>query len=137
MANTACPWPTTTISQDRETFDGAITFDAAGEIGLIKASFLDYGAEIVARSEQGEFQRTQSLRQGTYRDYQGDNISGVNLDEEMSNLIVIQQSYGASARVITTIQSMFEALEQAFEPCPGNLPVSQGRSPPCSAAIAS
>ena len=101
-----------------ETFNGAITFDAAGEVGLIKTSFLDYGAEIVARNaSRANFNERRASDSETYRDSikeKSDNISGVNLDEEMSNLIVIQQSYGASARVMTTIQSMFEALEQAF-----------------------
>ncbi len=36
--------------------------------------------------------------------------SGVNLDEEMSMLIVMQNAYSASARAITTISDMFDEL---------------------------
>lgn len=37
-------------------------------------------------------------------------VSGVSLDEEMSNLIKYQQSYGAAARAITAIDQMLEIL---------------------------
>jgi flagellar hook-associated protein 1 FlgK len=36
--------------------------------------------------------------------------TGVNLDQELSNLTIYQNAYGASARVITTIQTMYDAL---------------------------
>ncbi len=39
--------------------------------------------------------------------------SGVNIDTEMSNLITLQNAYGANARVMTTIQQMMSALIQA------------------------
>lgn len=37
-------------------------------------------------------------------------ISGVNMDEELSNLIVIEQAYLAAARMITTTQELFKVL---------------------------
>jgi flagellar hook-associated protein 1 FlgK len=39
-----------------------------------------------------------------------DAVSGVNLDEEMSNLIKFQQSYAAAAKLITTANQMFDTL---------------------------
>ena len=39
--------------------------------------------------------------------------SGVNIDTEMSNLIALQNAYGANARVMTTIQQMMATLLQA------------------------
>jgi flagellar hook-associated protein 1 FlgK len=36
--------------------------------------------------------------------------SGVDIDEEMARLISLQTAYGASARVMTTVQQMFETL---------------------------
>ncbi len=36
--------------------------------------------------------------------------SGVNLDEELGNLIVVQTAYSASARVISAVQSIFDDL---------------------------
>jgi len=38
---------------------------------------------------------------------------GVNIDEEMARLTVLQNAYAASARVIDTINQMFQALELA------------------------
>ncbi len=42
------------------------------------------------------------------KEYQS--VSGVNLDEEMTNLMKYQNGYQASAKVITTISTMFDAL---------------------------
>ena len=39
--------------------------------------------------------------------------SGVNIDQEMSNLISLQNSYAANARVMTTIQQMMQSLLQS------------------------
>ena len=39
--------------------------------------------------------------------------SGVNIDTEMSNLIALQNAYGANARVMSTIQQMMSTLLQA------------------------
>ena len=41
---------------------------------------------------------------------QRQSISGVSLDEEMTNLIQYQQSYQASARVMSTINDTFTSL---------------------------
>jgi flagellar hook-associated protein 1 FlgK len=40
-------------------------------------------------------------------------ISGVNLDEEMTNMLELERSYQASSRVISSINDMFETLLQA------------------------
>ena len=39
-----------------------------------------------------------------------DSFSGVNIDEELSQMIVLQNSYSASARVISTASAMFDTL---------------------------
>jgi flagellar hook-associated protein 1 FlgK len=39
--------------------------------------------------------------------------SGVNIDTEMSNLIALQNAYGANARVMTTVQQMMSMLLQS------------------------
>ncbi|MFZ5374939.1 MAG: flagellar basal body rod C-terminal domain-containing protein, partial [Campylobacterota bacterium] len=39
-----------------------------------------------------------------------DSISKVSIDEEMANLIRYQTSYGAAAKVITTIDQMMQTL---------------------------
>ena len=42
------------------------------------------------------------------------NVTGVNLDAEIANLQVIQNSYAASARILTVVQSLFDQLQAAI-----------------------
>ena len=42
-----------------------------------------------------------------------ENLSGVNVDEEMTNLIDLEAKYAASARMMSTIQQMFDELINA------------------------
>ena len=39
--------------------------------------------------------------------------SGVNMDTEMSHMIQLQNAYGANARVIAAVQSMWDQLLQS------------------------
>jgi flagellar hook-associated protein 1 FlgK len=60
-------------------------------------------------SDQAKFD-TDALNMSTQR-YQSD--TGVNLDEEIANLQVLQNAYAASARLLTVVQEMFDTLENA------------------------
>jgi flagellar hook-associated protein 1 FlgK len=60
-------------------------------------------------SDQAKFD-SDALNMSTQR-YQSD--TGVNLDEEIANLQVLQNAYAASARLLTVVQEMFDTLEQA------------------------
>nr|WP_298683896.1 flagellar hook-associated protein FlgK [uncultured Dongia sp.] len=53
---------------------------------------------------------TESLAQTEQR-YQAD--VGVNLDDELANLQVLQNAYAASARLLTVIQTLFDTLQAA------------------------
>ncbi|MDX8409953.1 MAG: flagellar basal body rod C-terminal domain-containing protein, partial [Mariprofundales bacterium] len=57
-------------------------------------------------------QRQQQYRQAEFDSLTGqrDSISGVNMDEELVNMIKFQRAYEASARVITTTNSMLDTL---------------------------
>src|SRR5947207_13179639 len=39
--------------------------------------------------------------------------AGVNIDQEMANLLGLQNSYAANARVLSTVKEMFDALLRA------------------------
>ena len=41
---------------------------------------------------------------------QRDSVSGVSLEEEMSNLITFQQAYSASSKIITTVDQMLQTV---------------------------
>ena len=47
--------------------------------------------------------------------FKSDSVRGVNLDEEMSDLLVYEQAFAAAARVISVIQNMIDALERAIQ----------------------
>jgi len=39
-----------------------------------------------------------------------DSFSGVNIDEELSQMVVLQNSYSAAARVMSTASQMYDTL---------------------------
>ncbi|MBK1670996.1 flagellar hook-associated protein FlgK [Rhodovibrio sodomensis] len=101
----------------------AAAFEARGTIaasgGNLKAvdtTMSGYAADILS------FQASETSRTDTARDFQqtmydelkfrSDSKSGVNIDEELSNMLVFEQAYNASARVISTVQEMFDTLDR-------------------------
>ncbi len=74
----------------------------------------NYGAQIIGQAATAATNATQN---NTYQSQLETQMkgrlqseTGVNLDQELGNLTVYQNAYGASARVISTIQSMYDAL---------------------------
>lgn len=94
-----------------------IKFDAAGGLNGETTSITDYAAGLIgsnstkasAETSNNQFQDTLATDLNT----RIQNEAGVNLDEEMSDLITFQRSYSASAKVITTVGDMFDALLNA------------------------
>ena len=41
---------------------------------------------------------------------QRDSVSGVNIDEEMTNLMMYQRAYQASAKIVTTVDTMIDTV---------------------------
>ncbi len=98
-------------------FNASNTFDSAGGLATLNVNFTQYAAAILSRNASlADNNASQSESQGALSDSlktKSDNIRGVNLDEEMADLIRFEQAYSAAARVINVIQSMFDALNQA------------------------
>lgn len=95
------------------------SFKAAGGLPNKTVSFDLYAASILSRNASlADTNRTrlefQTELTGNLK-LKSDSTRGVNIDEELSNLIVLQQSFSSSARVITVIQAMFEALDRALQ----------------------
>ena len=101
-----------------EAFSSAHSFDTAGGLATAQKSFAQYAASIL--SENARLADTNSAditRQQTLTDslkFKSDTVRGVNLDEEMSDLIIFEQAFSASARVIAVIQRMIDALERVI-----------------------
>ncbi|MBK8908780.1 MAG: flagellar hook-associated protein FlgK [Rhodospirillales bacterium] len=92
------------------------TFAPAGAFAATQASFTQYAGTILAQNaalgasnaDDADYARTllDSI------EHKLDSDRGVNLDEEMAQLVIYEQAYAASARVMGTIKSMFETLDR-------------------------
>jgi len=107
-----------TIIQDlAEMLSAKNVFDAAGGLNGATRTFEEFSIDILSRqanlADTNESQLATQLGLTESLELEASRISGVNMDEEMANLIVYQQSFSAAARVISVIQEMFKTLEQA------------------------
>jgi flagellar hook-associated protein 1 FlgK len=107
-----------TVAQEMAAaFTETGTIPAAGKLPEIdQATLSDYAGDLLAYYATAT-QRTETARdfQRTMHDelqFRADNKSGVNVDEELSNMVVFEQAYNASARVISTVQQMFDTLDR-------------------------
>ena len=71
------------------------------------ASVISYTSQSIATVEKAEAD-AETLRHQTDQSYR--NKVGVTVDTEMSNLIVLQNTYQASAQVLQTVRTMFDTL---------------------------
>jgi len=97
--------------------------DAAAEIALIRnspvmvgklATFDDYFADSVARigylGEQAITAKETENHIMKYLTEWRSSISGVNINEELSNMLRYQQGFNAAARFISTVNSMYDTI---------------------------
>lgn len=89
--------------------------NAAISTGIFSATnLIDYAQKIIDETSQdylqaqSSFENEDTLRGIIQRQFSDE--SGVNIDEEMSNLIVVQTAYAAAARTITAADEMFQEL---------------------------
>jgi flagellar hook-associated protein 1 FlgK len=95
--------------------NGQFTFSPQGGAPFT-ATFANYMSQVVGQQAQAASAAT-NLQQGqdvvvNALQQRLSNDSGVNIDQEMSNLISLQTTYSANARVMTTIQQMMTTLLQ-------------------------
>jgi flagellar hook-associated protein 1 len=93
---------------------GQVSFKQAGALSAGNVTLAEYSASIVSYvSTLGSGIETDYKFQSdlkTALELKHSELSGVNLDEEMSNLLVFQQTYAASAKVISVTQQLFDIL---------------------------
>lgn len=91
----------------------AAPFDAAG------AALSDYATNLVSSQSQQSATTTSNLKTEqalqTSLNTKVTAVSGVNMDTELSQMLTLQNAYGANARVMAGVQSMFTALLQAVQ----------------------
>jgi len=109
---------TTRLSQLLGNLSATQTFSAAGDI-TTSASLSSYASASVGWLE-GQYSNvsSQSTTQSTLVNTATtalSNATGVNLDNEMSKMLDLENSYSASAKLISTIDSMFGTLVTDLE----------------------
>jgi flagellar hook-associated protein 1 FlgK len=108
----------TVVRQMAEALASTATFASAGRLPATNAGLADYAALLISdvsalaaeTNSTSEFQQNlvDALRQ------KSDSLRGVNLDEELSDLMLYEQSYSAAARVVQVIKEMFDVLDRAM-----------------------
>lgn len=91
-----------------------VGFGKAGDLTPVSATLSQYMGFLLGdaalkaqRADAGTADSTALLTTVVQR---RDDFSGVNLDEELNNMIVFQNSYNAAARLMTTAKEMFDTL---------------------------
>ncbi|HEX3939467.1 MAG TPA: flagellar hook-associated protein FlgK [Xanthobacteraceae bacterium] len=120
-ANTASGDPTRPNFLVNQMSQATLTYSPATGLGTAASPFSgtlsQYMSAAVSQQSQAA-NAASNLQQGqdtvlTALQQRFSDQSGVNIDTEMSNLIALQNAYGANARVMSTIQQMMSTLLQA------------------------
>ena len=103
--------------------NATLGFSPTTGIGSAQAPFsgtlADYMSQVVSQQSQAASAAT-TLQQGqdtvvTALQQRFNDQSGVNIDNELSNLITLQNAYAANARVMSTVQAMMSTLLQVVQ----------------------
>ncbi|MFZ5789685.1 MAG: flagellar hook-associated protein FlgK [Pseudomonadota bacterium] len=94
----------------------SVSFPATGDLPASSTSFADYAANILSQNAtaaaqaDNDYAFTQALKQQLENRVGSE--SGVNTDEELSNMVVLQNAYAASGRIVSAVNQMFDVLLQ-------------------------
>jgi flagellar hook-associated protein 1 len=115
-ANAVAPGDNSVAQSMANMFNNAVGIPAAGGLGATNSTLGGYAGQILGNAalQSSNAKNTASFQSTLLQNIQNkeSSLSGVNVDQEMSNLIVYQNAYSASARVISIVDAMFQALEQ-------------------------
>jgi flagellar hook-associated protein 1 FlgK len=109
-----------TVTQQMADFmSSPLTLPSAGGLTQGNLSLPEYAADIITTASTSASNTNTQLTYQTSLvsnlSYQQGQVSGVNLDQELSDLLTYQQSYSASARVISTMQQLFQVLDSIVQ----------------------
>ena len=104
----------TQIQSIANKFNQTLSFDSTGLLAASTRTLPDYAAQILGlNSTQARIvSDTKVAREFLFENLSNktQSVSGVNLDEEMANMIVLENAYAASARVIAVTSELFDIL---------------------------
>ncbi|NOZ43024.1 MAG: flagellar hook-associated protein FlgK [Alphaproteobacteria bacterium] len=91
-------------------------FAKAGGLNAASATLAQYSANLLANLgsraslTDGKMQDSKTLSDELQR--KSSDVSGVNLDEELANMVIFQNAYSASAKMLNTAKQMFDSILQ-------------------------
>ncbi|HUN51456.1 MAG TPA: flagellar hook-associated protein FlgK [Candidatus Sulfotelmatobacter sp.] len=92
----------------------SVSIPAAGDLAASSTTLTNYVSQIISgaanAAAQAQTQTTDQQALQSELQTRVNSVSGVNLDEELANMVVFQNSYNASARIITTVNQLFQVL---------------------------
>ncbi len=107
----------TTISAIAAKFTGTVDLRAAGTQPAATTRLADYATSIISLNATNAENAANQLAIHQARAEAIQNralsVSQVNIDEEMSEIMILQQAYSASARVTTSVSEMLDTLLSA------------------------
>ncbi len=98
----------------RDMENGTHSFAKAGGLGAVTVTLAQYSANLLAdlglraALAKDNLEDNQILSEELNR--KSSDISGVNLDEELGNMVIFQNAYSASARLLNTAKEMFDTI---------------------------
>jgi flagellar hook-associated protein 1 FlgK len=91
-----------------------IVFERAGDLPSLNSTLSEYTSYLLSSTgmEANTAERMAQDRQALRDELKvrRDAVSGVNLDEELANMIIFQNAFNAAARLITTANEMYDTL---------------------------
>jgi flagellar hook-associated protein 1 len=95
----------------------SLAFRAAGNLTATTGSLAEYSANVISDIANSGAIADQFAKDRTAfaaaLEARITDISGVNMDEELANMLIYQNAFSASARIITTVREMFDTLLDA------------------------
>ncbi|MEQ9349355.1 MAG: flagellar basal body rod C-terminal domain-containing protein, partial [Alphaproteobacteria bacterium] len=99
-----------------QAFTGNQTFAGAGGLAPMQTTLAGYGSAIVALNAANA---ANAIDDHAFRDllfdnteYKASSVSGVNVDQELAEMMMLQNAYSAAARVLNTASDMLRMLAE-------------------------
>jgi flagellar hook-associated protein 1 FlgK len=109
----------TTANEMAEIFQSPLTFETAGGLTTGQRTLSDYAALTLSQNASEAASVETNLDYQTTLadtlDLKVSEVSGVNMDEELAQLLVWEQMYNASAKVISTVADMLDVLNSIIK----------------------
>ena len=91
-----------------------ISFTAAGNLSLTTTTLAGYAGEILSANSVSASlaEKSLGLKSALAQElsFRTQSISGVNVDEELKNMVIYQNAYRATARIVQVVADLFDVL---------------------------